>query len=315
MEVLDIPTACQQSYLALLEDYVRENHPRSLTGIIEARQADPARFHGIGETFLRWALKARGVDAIPAMVDSFVRFTTSVNLSQARYEADGHYENKSFAECNQSLYSQKDDMDDYLWGIYLTNFLWAHHFEICKFYQDRFLTRLPHARTLIEIAPGHGGWGVFALEHLPQAQLLGYDISPSSLEIATEISAAAGFAGRARYEVRDALDLKSIPASAADAVICSFLIEHLEEPGKLIAVVQHLLKPGGTVFLTGALTAAQVDHIHEFRRESEMAVLAEDHGLRVLETLSVGPKRLFRAARFMPRSMALILQKRQNDIY
>ena len=315
MEVLELPKVSHGEHLDLLEDYVRRRHPRSYQGIVEARQTHPQKFVEIASTFLNWAVAARGVEAIGPMVDSFVRFTTSVNVSQARYETDGHYENKTFQECNESLYSQKEDMDDYLWGVYLTNFLWAHHTEICVFFEERFLKKTSGVRTIIEIAPGHGGWGAFALKHLPAANLSGYDISPSSIRIASEVAQAAGYSGRARYELRNALDLDAMEAESADAVICSFLIEHLEDPDKLLEVIHHLLKPAQTAFLTGALTAAQIDHIYEFRRESDLVKMAEDHGLRVIETLSVGPKRLFPNATFMPRSMALILRKRKNDIY
>ena len=106
-----------------------------------------------------------------------------------------------------------------------------------------------------------------------------------------------------------------MPANCADGVICSFLVEHLERPEQLFAVVNHLLRPRGLAFVTGALTAAQVDHIYEFRHESELVRLCEDHGLRVLSTLSVGPKRLLPRARFLPRSMALIVQKRIGDTF
>ncbi len=133
--------------------------------------------------------------------------------------------------------------------------------------------------------------------------------------MANGIAAAAGLGDRARYEIRDALDLDQMPAESACAVVCNFLIEHLEDPHKLFAVIHHLLKPRGTAFLAGALTAAQVDHIYEFRRESELVRMAEDHGLRVLETFSAAPARLLPKARFMPRSMVLILQKRCNEIY
>ena len=68
-------------------------------------------------------------------------------------------------------------------------------------------------------------------------------------------------------------------------------------------------RPGGCFFVTGALTAAQIDHIYEFRHESELVSLAEDCGLRVLETLSTNPARLLPGARFVPRSMALLVQK------
>ena len=74
-----------------------------------------------------------------------------------------------------------------------------------------------------------------------------------------------------------------------------------------------LVIPGGKAFLTGALTAAQIDHIYEFRYESEFVALAEHHGFRVLEMRSAGPTRTLRGARFLPRSAALILQKRVYD--
>ncbi len=120
---------------------------------------------------------------------------------------------------------------------------------------------------------------------------------------------AAGTEERATYELKDALDLAELDAECADAGITSFLIEHLETPQKLYRVIYHLLKPGGVFFVTGALTAAQIDHIYEFNNESELVRMAEENGLRVLETLSTNPKRLLPRARFVPRSMALVVQK------
>jgi SAM-dependent methyltransferase len=256
-----------------------------------------------------WLVRARGETGIDQAVDAFAQFTTDVNLAQARYEADGHYQYQSFAEVNDIHYSQDSQMQGYLWGIYLTNFLWAHHLEICLFFRDRFLARLRDASELIEIAPGHGGWGAWALHALEGAQLRGYDISPTSIAIASSVVRAAGFAGRANYEQRDALDLDRLEPESADAGISSFLIEHLEHLSRLFDVIHHLLKPGGLFFVTGALTAAQIDHIYEFHKESELVCMAEDSGLRVLETLSTHPQRQFPGAKFLPRSMALLVQK------
>lgn len=299
---------------ALFDD-IRARHPRSLAGILEARAANPERYADLADTFLGWAVRAWGRDALPGMVDAFVRFTTSVNMSQFRYERAGHYEHKSFQDCLTGLYAEEESMDDYLLGVYLTNFLWAHHAEICFRYEDSFLRRLSDVRTLVEIAPGHGGWGALALKHLPDARLVGYDISPSSIRLATELMRGARFADRASYERKDALDLDAVPAESADAVVCNFLVEHLERPEKLFAVIRHLLKPGGQAFVTGAITAAQVDHIYEFRYESELVRMAEAGGLRVTETFSGAPRRTLPNARFLPRSMMLIVQKRHNDIY
>ena len=126
---------------ALFED-IRARHPRSLAGVLEARGASPERYAELADTFLAWAVRAWGGDALPGMVDAFVRFTTSVNMAQARYERAGHYEHKSFQDCLDGLYTEPASMDDYLLGVYLTNFLWAHHAEICFRYEDHFLKRL-----------------------------------------------------------------------------------------------------------------------------------------------------------------------------
>ena len=45
-----------------------------------------------------------GEQAIARTVDAFVRFTHDVNYAQARYEASGHYENKSYEECRRCVY-------------------------------------------------------------------------------------------------------------------------------------------------------------------------------------------------------------------
>jgi ubiquinone/menaquinone biosynthesis C-methylase UbiE len=296
-----------------LISYVRQRHQRSLRGIEEARQVSPERFDEIAEMFLGWLVNAKGPDGIAMAVDAFAQFSTEVNLAQAHYEADGSYANKSFADVYTNHYSQNETMSSYLWGIYLTNFLWAHHTELSLFFRDQFLARLPANAAIVEIAPGHGGWGAWALHMLPEARLQGYDISAASIEIATTLSGAAGVGERAVYTEKNALSLSEMPAQSADAVICSFLLEHLEQPQDLFAVVGHLLKPRGLAFLTGALTAAQVDHIYEYRRESELVLQAEQHGLRVIATLSAGPRRTLPKARFLPRSMALLVQKRVND--
>jgi 2-polyprenyl-3-methyl-5-hydroxy-6-metoxy-1,4-benzoquinol methylase len=286
-----------------------EKHPQFLRGLAEAEAVQPARFRPHVEEFLRWAVAAYAEGIIAQAAASFVHFTTDVNLAQARYEKSGSYECRTYAEVYASHYSSAEQMHGYLWGIYLSNWLWAHHADLSYFYLDRFLTRVRPGAHFVEIAPGHGGWGILALHRVQDATIEGYDISPSSIEIATKLAHGAGLAGRAIYEERDALSLGSLTPQSADACICSFVLEHLEEPEAIFRAIAHLLKPGGTAFVTGALTAAQVDHIFEFHRESELVLMAEKYGLRVTETLSANPARLLPRARFVPRSMALIVRR------
>ena len=111
------------------------------------------------------------------------------------------------------------------------------------------------------------------------------------------------------------MDLHKLTSPQAQACICCFLVEHLEQPTELFTAMGHVTKPGALVFFTGALTAAQVDHIYEFRTESELIVLAEQSGFRVLESRSVAPARTLKKAKFLPRSIALILQKKSHALW
>lgn len=295
--------------------YVSEAHPRSLRGLQEARGLAPARFDEIVELHLRWLVSANGEKALEPAVDAFVEFNTGVNLAQARYERDGKYPNQSFDEVYHDQYSDDQAMDVYLWGAYLTNFLWAHHLGLMMFFQDRFISRLGDRARLIDIAPGHGGWGVWTLWHKPRMTLHGYDISAQSVRIATRLAEAAGVSDRAVFIEKNALDLSEIEAGSADACVCNFLVEHLEDPQHLYNVVAHLLKTHGLAFITGGLTSPHTDHIYEYRYESELVKMCENAGLRVLETLSANPLRTLPKARFLPRSMSLLVQKRKNEIY
>lgn len=291
--------------------HVEAEHPRSLRGVQEARAVDPALFDAIANQFLGWAAGVHGEDeAFRRCVAAFEGFSHEVLMAQARYEADGHYESSSFAECEAAVYADASVMDDYLWGVFLTNFCWAHHMELSKVYLERFVRKLPTDAKVLEIAPGHGGWGVWLLSEHPNAQLEAFDISPSSINIATSIATAAGVKDRATYTRRDAMDLAGRPGGTKDAVICSFLIEHLETPQRLVDTMAHELRKGGRAWLSGAITAAQVDHIYEFTSESQLVVMCEQAGFRVVETMSVAPQRLLPKARYLPRSMGLLLEKR-----
>ena len=137
-------------------NYVDEKYPRCRKGIGEAMQVDKARFMEVANTALEWAERARGPQSIERSVDAYAQFTTDVNLAQARYERTGSYEHQSFAEVYENHYSQQAEMDTYLWGIYLTNFLWAHHMEIWRKFDTEFVQQLPRHARVVEIAPGHG---------------------------------------------------------------------------------------------------------------------------------------------------------------
>jgi len=293
----------------LLAD-VAERHPRAQRGVLEARASDRVYFDRTAERLLTWLETARGPTGLPAAVDAYVEFCATVNLAQARYEHTEAYPHKSHADCLAELYATPA-MHEYLWGVYLTNVLWPHHLRLSATFESTFVPQVPSGGRVVELAFGHGAWGLGALHARPDLTLVGYDVAPAGIEIATSVAEAAGVSARAEHRLGDATALPD-DAGPADAVLCCFLLEHLDDPSTLMLQIAGLLPDDGVAWVTGALTAAQPDHIHEFRRESELVRLAEHTGFRVEGSWSLGPPRTLPKAKFLPRSMGMLLRRRRG---
>jgi 2-polyprenyl-3-methyl-5-hydroxy-6-metoxy-1,4-benzoquinol methylase len=290
-----------------LNELMRERYPMMQRGLSEARAIAPEIVDLHFEQCLGWIVQAYGSEALVKVVDGYASFTLEVNRSQQSYERRGAYEFSSFAEANARVYQQAEYMRDYYWGVFAILFCWSHYVELMEFFLNSFVRRLVPGR-LIEIAPGHGAWGLLTIASNADLTLEGWDISPTSLEMAPRMAAGAGLAERASYRLGDATELSHGEAEY-DAAICSFMLEHLEDPSGFLASLAPALKPGALAYVSLALTASQTDHIYEFKRESEGILLAEAAGFELLETRIARPLRLMPGAKKVPRVQGMLLRK------
>lgn len=287
---------------------IKERHPMMTRGVAEARAVAPELVDRHFEECLNWVVRAHGEDVLTKVADGYAFYTLEVNRAQQAYERRGHYEFATFTEADARVYQQSEYMSDYYWGVFAILFSWSHYVELMEFYLRCFVARLPTGK-LVEIAPGHGAWGVLAVANRDGLTLEGWDISPTSIELAPKMAAGAGMRDRCKYQLGDATKIAHSFGSY-DAAICSFMLEHLEEPARFLADFAPSLKSGALAFVTLALTAAQTDHIYEFKYESEGILLAEAAGFELLECRVAKPQRLMPGARFVPRVQAMILRKK-----
>jgi 2-polyprenyl-3-methyl-5-hydroxy-6-metoxy-1,4-benzoquinol methylase len=271
-------------------------------------------FFDLAEKMLLWSKRILGDDNFELLLNGFKSFVTDVNKSQMRYERDRKYRFSSYEEVFSQVYGNAEYMKNYHWGVYLSTFLWEHHLLIYKFFKDEFIDKyIKDEGNIIEFGSGSGIWGILALNDNPGCRLTGIDISAHSVETANKMAGKNGFGDITNYIEADALKYKS--NQLHDIGISCFLLEHLETPEQLFANIEANLKEGAMAFVTGALTASEHDHIFEFKRESEINLLAEANGFRVVKTFSSAPVGYSRDYHFLPRSMALVLQKRKNEIW
>jgi 2-polyprenyl-3-methyl-5-hydroxy-6-metoxy-1,4-benzoquinol methylase len=259
----------------------------------------------------RWADAAYGPAEFESAARGYAEYCFHVVGAQRAYETSGEFNPKGLPEIVEHVYRDDKVMTPYMWAAVLIYAFWPSMVRHLGLYRDEFLSKLPANPRVLELACGHGVLGLLALEHLPTATLTGYDIGPAAIGIANNLKAASGHAARATFEVKDVLDLDLAgEAGTYQGVIAGMIAEHLAEPQRLFAAVAHHLAVGGRAFVSTALESAQRDHVYEFHRESEPLLMAEAAGLRVIDLISDRPANPVLGARFVPRAMAIILERR-----
>ncbi|TVQ81938.1 MAG: methyltransferase domain-containing protein [Flavobacteriales bacterium] len=266
----------------------------------------------LAEQMLVWAKDILGSKYLEMLSKGYVAFSSEVNKAQARYEIEKSYQYDSFEEVSNITYHSKEFMELYHWGVYSTTFLWKHHFLLYEFYKKYFISNLKHKSpgTIYDFGTGSGIWLTLSLNSLPSWKGEGIDISPTSSKWAKQLSIAAKTNERTTIHVQNALNFR--PPTLAQAAMSCFLLEHLEYPNKLLQTIYDSVEEGATVFITAAITAAEIDHIYEFKTESELVNLCEQSGFRVIATFSASPSDFPSNRIYLPRSMALIITKKKS---
>ncbi|MBI2444199.1 MAG: class I SAM-dependent methyltransferase [Candidatus Magasanikbacteria bacterium] len=98
---------------------------------------------------------------------------------------------------------------------------------------------------IVDVACGTGEVIVRLAREFPAAEFIGIDFAPAMLQKAREKARALT---QARFIEAPAAAIP-LPASSADAVLCSDAFHHLAEPQAVIAEIHRVLKPGGLFLL------------------------------------------------------------------
>jgi trans-aconitate methyltransferase len=106
-------------------------------------------------------------------------------------------------------------------------------------------TAYPRGSRVLEAGCGVGAQTVTLAQRSPEARFTSIDVSPDSL---AEARRRVDRAGLTNVELRQA-DIFALPfeAESFDHVFVCFVLEHLARPVAALAVLDGLLKPGGTI--------------------------------------------------------------------
>jgi 2-polyprenyl-3-methyl-5-hydroxy-6-metoxy-1,4-benzoquinol methylase len=212
-------------------------------------------------------------------VQGYVNLNKAILKEEMAFRQTGQYTAKpeDLKRVTEEVYDNEDVMDRYyLVGLYCTYFLWPHHYRILDFYRRSFLHVGPLPQHLMEWGAGHGLLSLEALRHWDTTRATLVDLSKFSLAFSQRLLQAARVGKRCTYRQGDVLEMQALPP--ADRLVCSELLEHVPDPDRLLERLRGALAPGGLAYLTGAINAAQPDHVYLFTSDEQLFRMLESHG-------------------------------------
>lgn len=240
----------------------------------------------------------------------YIKFALDGMLLQKRFDKTGRYEPKTYDQAAAEVYQNEQYMHTlYLPGIYLSHFLWRHHFIQHIYFLDQFVPKVKAhgGNTYYDVGVGTGFYLREMLRRIPGLHGHGFDLSPSSLSYTDRMVTAFGLRDRCTLNLQNILtDPPSPPASFLTNVE---VLEHLEDPLAFLKGLNMLLAPGGLGMITAAVTAPNADHIYLYNSVDELVAQAREAGFIVIDSREDKAYEPRRPNESVPRNAIVIVSK------
>jgi SAM-dependent methyltransferase len=209
-------------------------------------------------------------------IHCFLELQRGVEQQRIQFLKTGKYQNTSFAAVEQSVYSNPAVMEQYMHGLVFAQFLWPDQYHRFQFFCDHLPEYADKIERYLEIGGGHALYVTEADSVLDKAITLDVvDISATSLQMARGIARAP----RVHFELKNVFDFEE--TVRYDFITMGEVLEHVEQPGELLAKIRRLLAPGGRAYITTPANAPMIDHIYLFRNAQEIRDLLTSSGFRI----------------------------------
>ncbi len=211
-------------------------------------------------------------------VVGYAEFCTEALRAQIFFEKNDRYKASNYEEVVKECYHSPEYMlVRYCPGQYLSHYIWPHHQKMLQHFVNELVPMIKDdIKLFYEVGVGCGMYSQKALEHLPGARGVGFDISDYALQFTKRIVDAHGLGNR--YQIRNQNIITNPIDEKADLVISQEVLEHLEDPQSFIHGLYHAAKEGGWGYITAAINAAHTDHIYLYRSSQEVQSQIENAG-------------------------------------
>jgi len=214
-------------------------------------------------------------------ITAYMKMCADMMYEQINFRQAGEYSYKSYDEVKKRVYDNKEVMEYHMNGLLLSQFLWRHHYYILLFFLNS-LVKYTNVKRYLEIGGGHGLFISEAIKVFGDtASYEIVDISETSINISKHFLRN----NEVRYILDDIYNYNA--KDKYDFLTMGEVLEHVEEPVRLLKRLHNLLNDDGTVFLTVPTNAPAIDHIYLFRNEEDIRRVIHESGFDIIESYSV----------------------------
>jgi len=129
------------------------------------------------------------------------------------------------------------------------------HSAVNRLFVADFLAIWDRHNPILDLGTGTAQIPIELCRQASQAQVVAVDLADHMLALGRDNVCAAGFQDRIHLERCDAKQL-AYPAASFAAVISNSIVHHIPEPGRALAEMVRVLRPGGTLFVRDLLRPA-----------------------------------------------------------
>ena len=126
------------------------------------------------------------------------------------------------------------------------------HSQVNRVFVVDFLASWDQQNPVLDVGTGTAQIPMELARHALKAQIVAIDLAEHMLEVGRENVRKAGFKDRIRLERQDAKRLP-YPSHSFAAVISNSIVHHIPEPGKVLAEMVRVTRPGGLLLVRDLL--------------------------------------------------------------
>ena len=215
-------------------------------------------------------------------VDAYLKMCKDMVKSQIYFIKTNKYPLEDQSQAFDEVYNSKKEMQSYMVGLALSQYLWGTHYEMFKHLTERLKNSNGEINSYLEIGPGHGLFFKEAIAILGDTcQYTAVDISNTSLNLTKSIISYFELdSNNITYYNDDMLNIEI--EELYDFIVMGEVLEHVEKPEILLAKLNSLLSENGNAFISTCVNCPTIDHVYHFKSIGDIRKMIRQTGFNLI---------------------------------